>query len=105
MEERSDWKEKISAWLAENGFEEGSFMNNYSSIGCPPGIRVKPEYSPIDGSYTILVTPTTVQPFVCDKPWAYNAWRPLAEFHTYSSKEELKTILDKLVKRPLGCWG
>lgn len=97
---------RIHAFLKENGFAEGVTSTCQHACGMV-GARVAcvlPEWSPVDGSHTLVVTPTEVVSMTCLIPYNYNDWRVRARWN-YSSPEQLKEILGRETKKPMGCWA
>ena len=97
--------EKVRELLEKNNFEEGVYHCCQHTCGIPGGthIKVKPEYSPIDGAYTLVITPTHVKRYTCGIPFNHHDWRMVGSTK-YSSPEELLTILNKYAKEEQGCW-
>jgi hypothetical protein len=97
---------KIKKFVEESGFKEGVVRTCTHRSGMP-GTRVMcvlPEWSPVDGSHTLVVTATEVISMTCLIPWGYNKWETRAQW-PYTSPKELKEILDREVKKPAGCWA
>ena len=97
---------KIREFIKENGFEEGVYRRDDIEshfYGAPTGIHVKPEYTPIDEAYMLVVITDTVFCCVLPHPTLRHNWRPRDIFH-YKTKEELLDILKKHVARPVNCW-
>ena len=99
----ADTRTTIRAWLEKEGFEDGCCGICRHSDGLPPGIRVKPDYSPIDGAYVLLVTAIDIVSATCRYPSLHNDWRIIRRV-PYKSKKELKQSLKTLVTAPKGCW-
>jgi hypothetical protein len=99
---------KMNDFLKENGFKLGIF--NMSPITHKIGLPtrkyslVKPEYSPIDGACTILVTPISISKYTLKIPYMYNEW-VLVVKHSYSNKIKLLELLKEYVPEPKGDWA
>jgi len=98
-------RERIEAWCRRNGYRPGHYGDCQHDCGLPrlECAWVQPEWSPIDGDHVILVGAETVIQAVCPYPWGHNDWRVRATC-SYANTDELKRLLDRLVKRPQGCW-
>jgi hypothetical protein len=98
--------DRIRAWLTENGFREGRHGSCRHLCGLPriDAVRVRPEYSPVDGDHMLLVTPDRVIQAVCPYPWGQHDWYTLS-VTPYATTEELGRVLTRLAKKPTGCWG
>lgn len=96
---------KIRDFLTSQGFEFGVFgvCQHKAGIGYACAY-VKPKYSPRDGSYTITVDPTMVKGWTCSPPYNYTTWWQLWE-KSYTSPEELVSILNEKISPPVGCWA
>jgi hypothetical protein len=97
---------RITKYVEESGFKTGEIGHCRHSCGMP-GTRVLsvlPEWSPIDGAHTLVVTPTEVISMTCSYPSAYSKWETRRKW-TYRSPEELKEILARETKKPAGCWA
>ena len=101
-----DVQNSIREWLKKNGYEEGQYCICAHTCGLPQvqAVWVKPDWSPLDGDHTLLVTADAVLQVVCWQPYNYRDW-VIHTSHPYSNTDELKEILDKLVKQPVGCWA
>ena len=99
----ADTQITIRGWLEQNGFKDGCYGICRHSDGLPPGVKVKPDYSPIDGAYVLLVTALDIALATCRYPSLHNDWRIIRRV-PYKSKKELKQILSELVTAPTGCW-
>lgn len=96
---------KLQAFLTEKKFKLGSLGGVQHGCGLPPhSVQVEPGYQPIDGGATIVVTPTSVQMWVCRYPWAMHDWFAYGPVTTYGSPGELEAILRKMGETPRGCW-
>ena len=93
----------IRGWLESNGYETGAHGTCSHTCGLPPGVLVKPGYTPVDGAYGLLVTATEVLPATCLCPYNYNDWQ-IRRRIAYGSRDELKRILGELIAQPRGCW-
>jgi hypothetical protein len=98
-------RERIKGWCQENGYRTGHYGNCRHQCGLPriESVWVRPDWSPVDGDHVLLVTADRVIQAVCPYPWGDNDWQTRATY-AYSTPEELKSILDRLVKPPQGCW-
>ncbi len=98
-------RERVEAWCQENGYRTGHFGNCRHACGLPriENVWVRPEWSPVDGDHVLLVTADRVIQAICPYPWGNNDWYTRATY-AYSTPDELKRILDRLVKQPQGCW-
>ncbi len=67
-------------------------------------VRIRPEWSPIDGDHVILVGAAAVIQAVCPYPWGDHDWQIRGRW-SYADTDELKSILERLVRRPQGCWA
>jgi len=101
-----DVHNSIKEWLKKNGYEEGEYGGCDHGCGMPQidAVRVKPDWSPVDGDHTILVATDAVLQMTCAIPYNYNDWTIQAR-HPYSNTDELKEILDRLVSQSSGCWS
>ena len=105
--------QKIRTFLYKNGFKQGVYGGGFSNY-TPKRIRLigyyalaKPEYSPIQGAYTLAVSHTSVAGYTCEEPCTKQYWYKLWE-KPYSTQEELLKILQEEIFPPLpnrGCWG
>lgn len=96
---------RIESWCRENGYALGHYGNCQHGCGLPhlENVWVRPEWSPVDGDHVLLVTAESVIQAVCPYPWGDNDWQVRAT-RTYSTPAELKAILDRLARKPQGCW-
>jgi hypothetical protein len=99
---------KIKKFLAEREFKFGMFdmTQTVHKIGLPNKtyILVKPEYSLVDGSMTILVSADCMARYTLLKPYMHHEWR-LNKTIPYSNKSELVRDLSKMAKEPKGPWA
>ena len=100
---------KIKDYLIECGYEIGLYgevLDRFPHhIGLPSTthVTIKPDYSPIDGLATILVTPTEVSMWVLKIPCAYNEWVKYKS-KEYAHTNEMADILMDYVEEPAGPW-
>lgn len=99
----SEVLDPIRDWLKAEGFELGCYGTCGHTCGLPPGVLVKPGYTPIDGAHALLVTTTEVIPATCMYPSNYNDWR-IRRRVPYGSRDELNKTLREMVTQPHGCW-
>jgi len=90
-------------FIESKGFERGVYGGAKHSCGLPHGIKIKPDYSPIDGSHTLIVSGTMVKSCVCPSPWGHNDWRVYSS-RSYNSPEELAKIIEEMSNPEKGCW-
>jgi len=103
--DKNEVAEKIKNFLTSKGFEFGNYGGCRHNVGIDYACaRVKPKYSPIDGSYTITVDPVTVKGWACRIPYNYTRWELIWQ-KPYRSQEELVRILNDEISPPVGCWG
>jgi len=97
---------KIKQTLIDNGFGESIgriYGPTLHTCGIPdPHIKIRPEYSPIDGDHVIIVTATFVASATCLYPSNYNNWH--LNRYEYSTPEEMIALVTKLAKPDTGCW-
>lgn len=101
---------RLKSALTDNGyadrigksFPERPGMHN-EGLPNKPFIRLGPDYSPIDGLCTVLVTPTKVEQWVLRQPYLHNDWRCAQQVH-YSTQNELFVNIQQFVKVSAGCW-
>ena len=94
---------QMREWLTSEGYEQGCHGVCGHTCGLPPGVLVKPGYSPVDGAYTIVVTTTEVMSATCMYPSNHNDWR-IRRRIAYTSRDELSRHLRELTVQPRGCW-
>ena len=99
----TDIRERMREWLTSEGYEQGCHGTCGHTCGLPPGVLVNPEYSPVDGAYTVLVTATEVISAVCVYPSNHNDWR-ITRRIAYTARDELSRLLRELTVQPRGCW-
>ena len=98
-------RERIESWCRQNGYAIGHYGDCRHDCGLPrlECAWVEPEWSPIDGDHVLLVTADSVIQAVCPYPWGDSDWRVRATY-SYGTPEELKRLLERLVRKPRGCW-
>ena len=101
----SELSSKISKFIEANGFELGSYGTGGAihGEGRPRGVTVCPEYSPIDGGHTVVVTEDTVYNCLIRYPTNYTNWY-VSKSRKYETQDELLSILKEATKQPQGCW-
>ena len=102
----SSVRTRIEAWCRENGYTTGHYGSCGHGDGLPhiDAVRIRPEWSPIDGDHVILVGAAAVIQAVCPYPWGDHDWQIRGRW-SYADTDELKSILERLVRRPQGCWA
>ena len=105
---KKDIIREMNEFLKKNDFKLGVFgMSSIThKIGFPKRkyTLVKPEYSPIDGACTILVTPVSVSKYTIKIPFMDNEWK-LHKKHEYRNKVKLFELLNKYTSEPEGDWA
>jgi hypothetical protein len=97
--------DQIKAFLTENGYELYDLRQGHAcGLPCTPFVKVKAEYSPVDGLSFLAVFPTRVVRYALPCPYNHNDWQNHGS-QNYSTPEELKATLDKMIHPPAGCWG
>ena len=98
-------RERIETWCRENGYVLGNHGSCRHGCGLPhiECAWVRPEWSPVDGDHVLLVGAESVIQAVCPYPWGQHDWQVRATY-SYQNTDELKRILERLVRRPQGCW-
>jgi hypothetical protein len=94
---------KLEEFIELKGYKLGTYGSVRHGCGLPHGIQIKPNYSPIDGDHTLVVTGEKVMSCVCSYPWMHNNWR-IRSSNSYSSPEELEKIIKEMANPPKGCW-
>ena len=99
---------EMNGFLKENDFKLGAYgMSPIThKIGLPKRkyALVRPEYSPIDGACTILVTPVSVSKYTIKIPFMNNEW-VLHRKHEYKNKTKLLELLNEYTLEPKGDWA
>jgi hypothetical protein len=93
----------LAEFIEEKGYEHGVYGSTKHGVGLPTGIKVKPNYSPIDGSHTLVVTGEQVISCVCAYPWGANDWR-IRQSKAYDNPEGCAKAIEELANPPKGCW-
>lgn len=102
--DKKEVAEKIQKFLADKEFNSGTYGTCNHRVGFDYHCAlVKPDYSPIIGSYAITVDPVSVKGWICRMPYAYNIWTCVWRV-PYNSPEQLVTILNEKIRPPVGCW-
>ena len=96
-------QDTIEAWLVANKYEIGCFGVCDHKFGLPPGVLVRPDHTLVDGAMTYLVTATEVHRCICLSQCHQHEWE-IKDSKYYSSRQELKSILDPVLKEDWGCW-
>ena len=104
--------QKIKDFLISKGYELGSCDEKGNktlacshTCGIPSnGVLVKPNYSPIDGSHTLLVTPTSINRYVIKTPYFHHEWQ-IQSSRTYGTAKDLEKHLNRMLNAPVGCWA
>lgn len=100
-------KAAIRRWLEKEGYEfgifGGSLNTHFQGILGNDWVLVNPQESE-RGARTIAVSPKGVIDYEILSPFIENKWRMVAGY-PYSTKEELKNILNKLCEdKDYGVW-
>lgn len=93
--------------ITESGFTEGCRNGCNHDLGLPDVTRItiRPDYCPIDGAATIVVTPTLVGMFVCRIPYNGNQWYRHGQEYLYQNRETLLEHIKRMMKQPVSsCW-
>lgn len=98
----------IEEFCLSQGYELGVNTGPGKAYGLPTGVVfLKPNYCPVDGQHTIMVTPINVVSLTKTIPFNNNVleagssgWLEYAKW-PYSNKSELASIL---IKAHRGCW-
>jgi hypothetical protein len=105
---KEEIRKQMKEFLEENGFKFGAYDILYKvhSIGLPKRtyVMVKPEYSTVDGTSTIVVTAYYIAKYNLKIPYEHNEWK-IEEAINYDSKAKLIELLDEWTKEPKGVWG
>lgn len=103
--DKNEVAKRIQKFLTEKGFVFGMYGTCGHRVGIDYACAlVRPNYSPIDGTYTITVDPVSIKGWVCRMPYAYSSWECIWQ-KPYSTHEELAAILTEAIDPPVGCWG
>ena len=102
---------KMKDYLVECGFEIGVYselgITNRAphSIGLPSRtyVKVKPDYSPVDGLCTVLVMADQVCMMTLKTPYNYNEWQ-VYRSKEYAHAEEMCDILMDYQTEAVGPW-
>lgn len=101
---KNEVAKNIREFLVDNGYTFGSWGSCEHSVGMDYHCaKVRPMYSPVDGTYTIAVDPLQIKGWVCRPPYNYSSWE-LRWTISYGSKEELLGYLNDAIRPPTGCW-
>ena len=99
---------EMNEFLKEHEYKLGVFgMSPIAHKIGLPGRKyslVKPEYSPVDGACTVMITPVSISKYTIKIPYMNNEWI-LNKKHTYKDKIELLELLNKYTIEPKGAWG
>jgi hypothetical protein len=101
-------KDKIEAALQNAGLSDriGQF---YGTCGHHCGLPqqemvfVRPDWSPIDGAHTIVVTAEVVSTYGCRYPSNHCNWNLHCSM-SYSTPDEMVSLVSQAVGQPKGCW-
>ena len=102
----AELSKKIEEFIVSNGFETGvygKYCGCQHSCGLPTGIKVRPDWSPIDGSHTVVVTEDKVHTCHCNTPYYHRDWHTVGT-ESYETQAELLEILERRTKPPQNCW-
>jgi len=98
----SDSYYKIEKWAKENGYKVLD-RPYFHSVGIPSwGVLIHTDRNYVDGSTIIVIHDDVVSFYTLRYPSYLNSWHNYRS-RRYSSKEELKEILDEWTKVPV--WG